>query len=407
MIVHMKKHVYLFFIFIFAFIFPTVTSAEEGQPPADGTLIVAPPVVHPISNKDVFITGTGAANHTIVFSIGTSTYSTTISATGTYRFTLPNSKPLAAGTTVVVFIKDSMSNVSQSVTLKVSDKIPPVTPKMEKITDKSLVLRGKTGPNATVYIKKNARPFKTVKANSSGAFTVGIPLQVAGWAFDFYAVDAAKNISATTRVKVAAQARPTQKLMYAPLVRQLPELPRGCEVTSLTMMLNYAGIKANKMTLAKQVKKDPTPLTYKNGRKYFGNPHIGFVGDMYSFSKPGFGVFHRPIAALGEQYLPNRIVNLSGNSFESVLNYVAAGRPVWVINTSTFTYLPSSYWQTWYTAQGPVRITMKEHSVLITGYNSQYVYFNDPLDGMKNKKRPLKQFIEGWTQYGKQAISYY
>jgi uncharacterized protein YvpB len=50
---------------------------------------------------------------------------------------------------------------------------------------------------------------------------------------------------------------------------------------------------------------------------------------------------------------------------------------------------------------------MKEHSVVVTGYDSKYVYFNDPLDGQKNKKKPLKQFIEGWKQYGSQAISYY
>ncbi|WP_396654836.1 C39 family peptidase [Mesobacillus jeotgali] len=206
---------------------------------------------------------------------------------------------------------------------------------------------------------------------------------------------------------MANQKRPAKKLMHAPLIKQMPELPRGCEVTSLAMMLNQAGVKANKMTLAKQVKKDPTIYRYSNGKKYFGNPNYGFVGNMYTFSKPGFGVFNKPVAELANKYMPGRIVNLSGQSFDSVLDYVGAGRPVWVINTSWFSHVPRKYWQTWYTPQGPIRITMKEHSVLITGYDSKYVYFNDPLDGMKNKKRLKKQFIEGWTQFGKQAISYY
>jgi uncharacterized protein YvpB len=128
---------------------------------------------------------------------------------------------------------------------------------------------------------------------------------------------------------------------------------------------------------------------------------------MYTFSKPGFGVFHRPIYNLASTYLPNRVIDLTGTSFDTVKNYVAAGKPVWIITTSWFKPVPSQYWETWYTPTGTVRITYKEHSVLVTGYDQNYVYFNDPLDGKKNKKKPMKEFIEAWKQYGTQAISYY
>lgn len=191
-----------------------------------------------------------------------------------------------------------------------------------------------------------------------------------------------------------------------PLVAQMPELPRGCEVTSLDMLLLDAGFNVSKMTLASQVKKDPTPYSKVNGQVYFGNPYSGFVGDMYSFSKPGLGVYHGPIAELTNNYLPNRVVDFSGSAFEEIYKYLNNGKPVWVINNVLFDTVPSQYWYTWNTPTGKISITYKEHSVLITGYDSSYIYFNDPLAVIKNRKVSISAFKRGWEQMGKQAISY-
>ncbi|BBW96989.1 C39 family peptidase [Geobacillus icigianus] len=195
-------------------------------------------------------------------------------------------------------------------------------------------------------------------------------------------------------------------LIDAPLISQLPELPRGCEVTSLAMLLNHAGIDVDKMTLARQVRKNPTPYQVKNGRVFYGHPNEGFVGDMYTLSKPGYGVYHKPIKELAERYLPTQIVDLTGQSFEHIYDYVAKGSPVWVITNTTFRPLPPSAFREWQTPQGPVKITYREHAVLITGYDEQYIYFNDPLTAIKNQKAPKQEFIAAWVQMGRQAITY-
>lgn len=197
-----------------------------------------------------------------------------------------------------------------------------------------------------------------------------------------------------------------QVLLDVPAVAQFPELPRGCEVTSLSMLLGNAGIQTNKMELAAKVKKDQTVQKVTNGQIFYGNPNDGFVGNMYDFKEEGFGVYHTPIAELAETYLPGKIKDLTDSDFEELKIHLSDGRPVWVITNTSFQKLDDSLFQTWDTPTGKVKITYKEHSVLLTGYDPQYVYFNDPLTGEKNKKAPLKDFEESWVQMGSQAITY-
>jgi uncharacterized protein YvpB len=172
------------------------------------------------------------------------------------------------------------------------------------------------------------------------------------------------------------------------------------------MLLNNAGVDVDKMDLAEKIKRDPTEQKIMNGEIYFGNPNDGFVGDMYSLKAPGYGVYHKPIAELAAKYLSGKIRDLTGADFQELKIHLSDGRPVWVITNTTYQKLANSQFQTWNTPTGPVKITYREHSVLITGYDSQFIYFNDPLTGEKNKKAPITDFEESWVQMGRQAITY-
>lgn len=187
-----------------------------------------------------------------------------------------------------------------------------------------------------------------------------------------------------------------------PHIQQMPELARGCEVTSLAMMLQHAGVSVDKMALAKEIK--TIPFRDKNGVR--GNPYDGFVGDIYTFEKSGLGVYHGPIADLAQNYLPDRIVDLTGESIESVYDMLEKGSPVWVIINSRFAPLPESEFSVWDTATGKVKITYREHSVLVVGYDEQSIYFNDPLASKPYMAVPRDHFEKAWVQMGSQAISY-
>lgn len=192
-------------------------------------------------------------------------------------------------------------------------------------------------------------------------------------------------------------------LINAPLINQMPGLARGCEVTSLAMLIGQAGKKVSKLELAKQINKVPF-----ESEGYRGNPNDGFVGNIYTFEKPGLGVYHGPIAALAKAYLGDRVIDLTGDSWPSIQKQLDSGHAVWVITNSTFKPLPDDdpYWYTWTTKEGTIRVTYREHSVLITGYGPDSIYINDPLSPVKNNKVDRSNFITAWKQLGSQAVSY-
>ncbi len=172
------------------------------------------------------------------------------------------------------------------------------------------------------------------------------------------------------------------------------------------MLFRYGGININKLELAKKVKYSPTPYKKVGKKIYFGDPNDGFVGNMYTFKKPGLGVYHKPIYILANTYFPNKMIDLTGKNFSTLLSYLSKGKPIWIITNTTYRPLQESSFQTWHTPNGPIKITYKEHSVLVTGYDKSFIYFNDPLTGEKNKKALKQQFINAWLQMGNQAITF-
>ncbi|MED0876301.1 C39 family peptidase [Bacillus mobilis] len=190
-------------------------------------------------------------------------------------------------------------------------------------------------------------------------------------------------------------------LSNVPLIQQLPELDRGCEVTSLAMLLQYAGVSVDKIQLASEIKK---VNFLDDGVR--GNPNEGFVGNIYTFSESGYGVYHEPLFQLAKKYLPNKAVDLTGKSIEEMYKSVKSGQPVVMITNATFAPLDEDEFTTWETNSGDVSITYNEHCVVLVGYDKEFVYIRDPLSESLDVKVPRDSFEEAWMQMGSQAISY-
>lgn len=199
-------------------------------------------------------------------------------------------------------------------------------------------------------------------------------------------------------------AKKTSALLQAPIIRQFPELRSGCEVTSLAMLINYYGIDVDKMELADRMDKDETPMRLRKDGSiaYWGNPNIGFVGDVTGKSR-GFGIYHGPLLNLMKQYIPTA-VDLTEKPFEDIERQVSEGIPVIVWTTINFV-IPNN-WVVWDSPLGPIRTTFSEHAVLLVGYDEESVYVNDPWTGRAAYKVNKERFIATWEAMGRQAISY-
>lgn len=193
-------------------------------------------------------------------------------------------------------------------------------------------------------------------------------------------------------------------LLDVPLIKQNPELRYGCEVTSLAMMLQFAGVNTNKMDLFNKIKKDNDPLVKQNGDIIrWGDPDAGFVGDMTG-KRAGYAVFDGPMIDLINTYLPGKAVNLTNKPFHEIEAHVAKGFPVVVWTTGDYR-LPDRP-ESWMHGNKKIDTPLDLHAVVLVGYDQSFVYLNDPLSGRKQVKVNKQQFLQSWNALKNRAVSY-
>jgi uncharacterized protein YvpB len=134
------------------------------------------------------------------------------------------------------------------------------------------------------------------------------------------------------------------------------------------------------------------------------NPEFGFVGSYYD--EPGqlppasYGVYAPPVADLLQEYGVNASAR-SGASWHDIQVEISNNRPViaWVINHTYIGY-PVSYQD----SQGRTTTVARfEHTVMVTGYNDQYVTI---LDGDITYYRTIQEFLDSWSVLGNMIITY-
>ncbi|CAM3926414.1 C39 family peptidase [Mesobacillus zeae] len=156
-----------------------------------------------------------------------------------------------------------------------------------------------------------------------------------------------------------------------PLIAQLPELPTGCEITAVTLMLRYKGAPVNKIALDTEMP------------KHTWDPNYGYVGNP--FTKRGWTIYPPALMGLVKKYAGNAW-NLTGASNATIASQLLKGRPVvvWVSPMHGFSV----------------------HALVLTGYDGSNYYYNDPWTGQKNARFSRSTFNVIWNNQRKRAISF-
>ncbi|RRD95129.1 hypothetical protein EII17_04985 [Clostridiales bacterium COT073_COT-073] len=186
-------------------------------------------------------------------------------------------------------------------------------------------------------------------------------------------------------------------------VKQYPELPRGCEVTALSMLLAYYDPKMpDRFQLAEELKEYSHQVMGERP-SYQVDMKEAFAGSMFNSKEPGLGVYIEPISLIARRYFGSRVQNVTGVSFRQVLTFVSNGQPVQVINSDMAQAVPEVLTTTWHTANGYMEVTYREHSVVIVGFDDAFVYYADPLTGRIEKSSKFN-FEAGFQSFGRQAM---
>ncbi|MBD3363302.1 hypothetical protein GF362_06290 [Candidatus Dojkabacteria bacterium] len=201
---------------------------------------------------------------------------------------------------------------------------------------------------------------------------------------------------------------PKKVVLNVPSYRQVNS--KACQLVAARMLLGYKGINKSTNQLYSEIAKDTTPCDAENN--VWGNPHIGFVGDINgnhdcASGQRGYGVYWEPVSGLlSRNGVSNRIYR--GWNVSSLAAEIEKGHPAMV------------WWQNGFSSPDNVSWTTPEgtsiyavngmHSEVVIGFigttdNPTHFIVNDPWRGRRTLD--VGYFKALWGYFNNTAIVIY
>lgn len=203
--------------------------------------------------------------------------------------------------------------------------------------------------------------------------------------------------------------RPAEYLIEDfPIIYQMPELPTGCEITSLTMLLEFYDFSVDKTVMASQYLPTASLTRYygEDGRLYGTDMNQFFIGSPFSDSGIICGTM--AIVTAAEEFLQDEgssyaVKDITGSTAAELYDLVSYDQPVlvWV----TISMADRREAQGWYTESGEyVDWSTNDHCAVLIGYSctDSTVTLADPISGIVEYSR--EQFEEVFESRGNQCV---
>lgn len=190
------------------------------------------------------------------------------------------------------------------------------------------------------------------------------------------------------------------------IIFQMPELPTGCEITALTMVLNYYGMEADKVEMAtKYLPTQELNLYYgSDGRLYGNDLNQYFIGNPTTENGYVFGT--GAIVTAANAYLQDQgsdltAVDYTGADVDTLYEIVSQDIPVVVWVTISMTDRGET--EGWYTRSGEyVDWSTYDHGAVLIGYTQDTVTIADPISGKMEYSR--EDFERVFASRGNQCV---
>ncbi|MEO2075915.1 MAG: Ig-like domain-containing protein [Bacillus sp. (in: firmicutes)] len=169
------------------------------------------PVVGEVTDQDSAVRGTTEAGTKVEVKAGGKVIGTgDADDKGSFSIKIPVQK---AGTSLTVTAADAAGNVSEAAVVVVKDVTKPEKPVVHEVTDKDTAVSGLAEAEAKVAVTVGGSEIGSGTVAEGGAFTVAIPVQVAGTELTVTATDAAGNVSEATVVVVRDVTAPEKPIV--------------------------------------------------------------------------------------------------------------------------------------------------------------------------------------------------
>lgn len=184
-----------------------------------------------------------------------------------------------------------------------------------------------------------------------------------------------------------------------PVIKQLPELPTGCETTSLAMVLNNCGFAADKCDLADNY--------LEKGEFGKTDPNKAFIGDPRT-EENSRGCYAPVIANAANKYLTaqgsdKKASTITGTEFKDLFSYIDKGTPVIVWGTMDCNEPEAT--NVWQIDGQTIQWIRPEHCTVLIGYDldQNLIYEADPYYG-EIKSYDINLFKSRYDSLYKQAV---